>query len=302
MAQYTVKYGQNIYDIAVQLYGSIEGLFDLLITNPELEMDQDLVPGQVLEYHDYFIVNTTIKSSVDNQETLIANGESKVYYQDDGSPFMILDKNKNMLLVTLSLSGSGAVTIDWGDNTPRQTIVLSQAIVNIEHFYQIGTASKIMFFGSPVFDLFAIKHNTGELYPLKNLNIKEYGSINSTSMLPEIDLFLPLSAINLSNSWVPGLEPIYDKLNLRKIDLTGIKCESENWLGDWLQYIIANYQGRKSATVYLSGEISKSDLYAMRQIMNEPEWNTDGNWEFFINGVTALGFILGKGQLTKNIL
>ena len=35
MRTYTVRTGQNIFDVALTLYGSIEGVFDLLVSNPE---------------------------------------------------------------------------------------------------------------------------------------------------------------------------------------------------------------------------------------------------------------------------
>ena len=42
MAQYKVRNGQNIYDVALTLYGSIEGIFDLLISNEWLNMETQL--------------------------------------------------------------------------------------------------------------------------------------------------------------------------------------------------------------------------------------------------------------------
>ena len=33
MLQYKVRSGQNIYDVALTLYGSVEGIFDLLVSN-----------------------------------------------------------------------------------------------------------------------------------------------------------------------------------------------------------------------------------------------------------------------------
>ena len=36
MGKYTVTEGQNLYDVALHLTGSIEGIVDLLICNPEI--------------------------------------------------------------------------------------------------------------------------------------------------------------------------------------------------------------------------------------------------------------------------
>lgn len=48
MAQYKVQGGQTIWDIAIQLYGSIEGAFDLFMSNPKLNMTTDLKAGDIL--------------------------------------------------------------------------------------------------------------------------------------------------------------------------------------------------------------------------------------------------------------
>ena len=48
MGNYRVITGQNIYDVALHLYGSIEGIVDLLINNPGLSLETELRTGQEL--------------------------------------------------------------------------------------------------------------------------------------------------------------------------------------------------------------------------------------------------------------
>ena len=64
MSSYTVKANQNLFDIALSLYGSVEGIYDLLISNSNLSMDSDLKSGDVLEYHDYFVINDSIAKEI----------------------------------------------------------------------------------------------------------------------------------------------------------------------------------------------------------------------------------------------
>ena len=66
MATYIVKPNQNIFDVALHLYGSIEGLFDLLITNDWLNMTTDLETGMEIEYHEDFIINSSIVDTFDD--------------------------------------------------------------------------------------------------------------------------------------------------------------------------------------------------------------------------------------------
>ena len=49
MGQYTVITGQNLYDVALDIYGSIEGITDLLLSNPALSMMSELRAGQTLD-------------------------------------------------------------------------------------------------------------------------------------------------------------------------------------------------------------------------------------------------------------
>lgn len=80
MAQYKVQGGQTIWDIAIQLYGSIEGAFDLFMSNPKLNMTTDLKAGDILEYHEQFVVNQSIVDAIVSHDYLPANSERRVYF------------------------------------------------------------------------------------------------------------------------------------------------------------------------------------------------------------------------------
>lgn len=81
MSTYTVKTGQNIYDVALNLYGSIEGVFDLLISN-DISLDDTLVSGQELAYHDSFVINQDVINSLDDADIVVKNGNTKVQETD----------------------------------------------------------------------------------------------------------------------------------------------------------------------------------------------------------------------------
>ena len=67
MATYTVKPNQNLFDVALHIYGSIEGLFDLLISNPDLNMTSELSYGQELTYHEDFVLNESVTEGFKTQ-------------------------------------------------------------------------------------------------------------------------------------------------------------------------------------------------------------------------------------------
>ena len=50
MGRYRVIAGQNIFDVALHLYGSIEGIVDLMMNNADLSLATVLTVGQELVY------------------------------------------------------------------------------------------------------------------------------------------------------------------------------------------------------------------------------------------------------------
>lgn len=60
MRQVTVLQGQTITDIALQEYGSAEGLFAFLEANQNLDLDSQLEPGQKVLVKEEDVVNSDI--------------------------------------------------------------------------------------------------------------------------------------------------------------------------------------------------------------------------------------------------
>ena len=60
MGRYKVIAGQNIYDVALHLYGSIEGIVDLMMCNTDLSLDTTLKVGDELIYSDDFFINADV--------------------------------------------------------------------------------------------------------------------------------------------------------------------------------------------------------------------------------------------------
>ncbi len=99
MSKYITKSGQNLYDVALTLYGSIEGIFDLLLSNSDISFNTIFKKGIELEYHESFIINQDIASWFNTNDIKIKNGQ-----------YNIADINVRSAI------------IDWIDNN-NQTIV-----------------------------------------------------------------------------------------------------------------------------------------------------------------------------------
>jgi len=92
--EYKAKSGQDLFDVCLQNYGSIEeGLFDLIETN-DLTLNSELSSGQQLtlnnenaglvEVKDFFENNTFIINNADEEQIA---GTGGAYNYDFGSDF-----------------------------------------------------------------------------------------------------------------------------------------------------------------------------------------------------------------------
>lgn len=124
MNKYITKSGQNIYDIALVLYGSIEGIFDLLISNPNISFDTVFSTGMEVYYHSDFIINQDIVSWLETNNIKVKNGQSEISNIDVRSEIekWVLNTNsnvsslyKNNILEITSISDEKATSdiYDW---------------------------------------------------------------------------------------------------------------------------------------------------------------------------------------------
>lgn len=79
MGRYRVIAGQNIFDVALHLYGSIEGIVDLMMNNPDLSLATVLTVGQELVYTDDFVIDADVVAYNAARSIVPANGEHHVY-------------------------------------------------------------------------------------------------------------------------------------------------------------------------------------------------------------------------------
>lgn len=94
MGKYRVVAGQNIYDVALYLYGSIEGVVDLLINNPDLSFATTLTAGRELVYTDDFVIRADVVAYNGLHGIVPANGERHVYPKR--SPCRLLSSSRSL--------------------------------------------------------------------------------------------------------------------------------------------------------------------------------------------------------------
>lgn len=287
MAKYIVKPNQNLFDIALYLYGSIEGLFDLLISNPDLSMTSDLTYGQELEYYEEFILNPSIVSEFKNQNIVPSSGARKVYFKrPEEDLIFLIGVNADMSLTSLKVAGEGTMIIDWGDNSPLEHIVLSPSLRLIEHYFDNDVDERrIRIYGDTQTLKFTQLDTTGlggALVLCKPVTVDEYTCLGRGFSLMGLSLFEGTYKVNLRQSIIANLIPIGD-MDLQELDLSEVYYMNDDVLDDYLEYIVSHYENRRPCTVYLTTEPSARGYAAIDTILNEPEWNISDTWKFYIN-------------------
>lgn len=141
MGKYTVKSYQNIYDVATTIYGSIEGVFDLLMSNPNLSVNDALTVDTELAYHETFVLNEQVRYGIEQNAITIANSEHQVYPCIMGSSdtYLILITLNNPQQLSINLiffsSGTNKYTIDWGDGEQLTEFTDESISLTVSHYY-----------------------------------------------------------------------------------------------------------------------------------------------------------------------
>lgn len=288
MAQYIVKSNQNLFDVALHIYGTIEGIFDLLITNPDINMTSELKTGSVIEYHENFVIYPSIVNTMNDEGWVPSNGERHVYnkHQEYLPVFIILAQN-DATHISFKAGGDGAMFVDWGDNSELETINLTHVNKTCEHYYDnYSDVRRVKIYGRDFTLTYLDTTNiTGDLVVLSPVCVDEY--VNNSNGFNQKGLFLfeGTYSVNLQKCYITDLLPIGD-LDLMTLDLRGARFVNIDVLDDYLEYIVANYANRRACTVYLTTQPSERGMVAINTIINEEAWNTPGKWKFIINDIT----------------
>ena len=125
MATYTVQYGQNLFDVALTLYGSIEGILDLLVYNKNLSINTELKYGDELEYTPYYYEDSTVVSYFKDNNIIPSNSIGNIYFETRDDLFAMSFITSTQRYFSFSISGEGAVFVDWGDGNLIEEIKLT---------------------------------------------------------------------------------------------------------------------------------------------------------------------------------
>lgn len=303
MQVYKIKNNQNLFDVATFLYGSIEGLFDLLINNSNLSFDSVLYEGQELYWDEEFIVNNTIVDALNKDNLIPINGERHVYYKENNQSLRCIIKiNPNCSDTALLLSGGGEMIVDWGDNSELQTISLQPNLKKYIHYFDNITDNRqIKLYGNFNIKTWNMSTVNGLILPTKPMTVDEIVIQQNQASLQGLFLFNGTYSVKMNNITISDLSPIQN-MSLSYLELKQIDYTSSNTLDAYLKHVAQHNNQRRNCMVVLDtmpsgiyqepkkdsngNYIISSGMEAVYVITHEPAWNEAGPWVFNICDVT----------------
>jgi len=303
MGKYTVISGQNLYDVALHIHGSIEGITDLLVSNPDLSMATVLTQGQELIFSDDYVIAPEIVAWNRLRKVVPANGERNVYFKEPSYPLVAeVRVPAAATFAGMSLSGAGTMEVDWGDNSPLQRIALTDSLADLRHPFdnKVSGERKIRLYGD-----FRLRRadfsalNPSAIFLLQPLNIEELTLRNCRASLGFLALTDGLYSLDLGKLKADDLLPVTGCRELIRLDLSGMDVPREK-LDGFLVALVKEHYGRRAYEVILtetpSGEyreperdgdrnyVITSGMEAVWLLTNDPAWNESGAWRFDIRG------------------
>lgn len=305
MGRYTITAGQNIYDVALHLYGSIEGIVDLMMCNPTLSLAQRLQAGQTLEFSDDFLLDEDVAAYFRTSGLTPAGGERQVYAKDFTRPLLaelLTDKGKTS--ASFSASGCGILEVDWGDNAPPHILALQETPRRYAHTFDSAVAGsrRIRLYGDAelrTLDLSAAAPS--ELYLLMPLRVEQFNLRDATLGIGALSLLRGTYRLDLRGLQCPDLRPLVACGELMTLDLRDSPLKP-SVLDGYLFELVRRYGARRSGSVYLpcaptghyrepardaAGSYAPvGGMEALWIITHEESWNEAASWKFIIDEKT----------------
>lgn len=302
MGNYTITTGQNLYDIAMHIHGSIEGIVDLMINNSELSLDDKLQAGAQLIYTDEYVINGDIVAYNTSHMTIPASGEQHVYYKSSDYPQileLILDNKKTSAGIVFS--GTGKIEIDWGDNTSMEVLILENVQKGIFHSFDSNISDKrrIRIYSEDVhfrkLDISAMQALS--VYCNRPVSVEKFILTQAAMNISWLSLIENTYEMDITGLTTSDLLPLLRHKSLMNLDLRKISIKQQK-LDEYLIALVRHYEGRRNCNIILTMQpsgsyeepgkdendryIITSGMEAVWIITHEEAWNSAGFWKFQI--------------------
>ena len=306
MGKYRVIAGQNLYDVALHLYGSIEGVVDLLVSNHDLSFVTVLSAGREIIYTDGFVIRADVVAYNELHGIVPANGERHVYPKTFTLPLAaVLTLDATVITVRCDVSGVGLLEIDWGDNSDTEVVSLRDTPQPLTHTFDNRVREKrtIRWFTQARFktiDWSGLRPQS--LMLLQTLPVEELALTDATLSVEALRLLSDTYLLSLRGLVTADLTPLVESRRLMTLDLSAARLKP-TVIDRYLIALVEQYRDRRNCTVILPSAPTglyreperepESDRYritsgmeAMWVILHEEAWNEGGAWKFIIDDKT----------------
>ena len=297
MGRYVVTAGQNLYDVALHLTGSIEGIVDLLICNPALSLEDTLQSGDELVYTDDFVINADVVAYLRQGGIIPAGGERHVYPKYPTGPVRLrYTLDAGQLSTAFTLSGRGTVEVDWGDNSALESLVLGTEVQVFSHRFDntIAQMRQVRLYGDIELQSLDLSlSGTRRVRLQQPLGCERFtlrGGALDTDFMP---LLSGVFRIDLRSTALGSLLPLAECREVMSADLTGADV-SRHAVDEYLIALVKEYYGRRNCELWLpvtpSGTyieperdnhgnyVLNTGLEAVWLLTHEESWNEGGPW------------------------
>lgn len=297
MGRYIVTEGQNLYDVALHLTGSVEGIVDLLICNPSLSLTDTLRSGDELVYTDGFVINADVVAKYRREGIVPAGGERNVYPKyPSGRRRLWYTVEATQISTSFSLSGNGRMEIDWGDNSPLETVVLDSSVRTLGHRFDntVAALRQVRLYGEFTLQSLDMSASGARRIrlpePLRCERFSLCGGTCPPDFTPLLDGVFRMDLRHLSCG---SLLPIAECRQLMTLDLSDADV-SRAAVDEFLLRLVSHHYGRRNCELTLpvvpSGSYAEparnaagacvpvTGLEAVWLLTHEESWNEGGAW------------------------
>ena len=297
MGRYTVTEGQNLYDVALHLTGSVEGIVDLLICNPALSLADTLRSGDTLVYTDGFVIDADVVAKYRRENIVPAGGERSVYPKyPTGVRRLWFTVEATQPTTAFALSGRGRIEIDWGDNSPLETVVLNASVRTLSHRFDntVTESRRVRLYGDFTLRSLDLSESGARRIRLSEpLSCERFSLCGGSCPVDFLPLLDGVFRMDLHRLSCDSLLPVAECRELMTLDLSDADV-SRAAVDEYLLRLVSHHYGRRNCDLTLpvvpsgtyaepvrnaTGEcVPATGLEAAWLLTHEESWNEGGAW------------------------
>lgn len=283
MAQYTVRHGQNLFDIVLTCYGDLNGLGDFMLLNPTVNYNSNFNDGDIVNYDETKVISQVTSNYYSKNRIIPTGGNDYIYYKEPLYKHLFsIYVSQDVVNLIVGISGSGIIQIDWGDNSQLQTVQLSQEVQTISHDSNsyLDTSRRIRFYGEADFHTI----NLSRINVERAFSVSDFKCltliINDNKIIPNIKftkIIRNLNKVDFSRTLIDDLSPLLYNHELREIHLEN--CEiNQSIIDEYVIGLVKNYQSRLLADVWMKGNDLPSGMYQEPSVLSDPQTGMEAIW------------------------